>query len=366
VFVSASAGNSGPAPESVEHRGPWVTTVAASTSDRNFLSDLRLTASNGDTLTLTGASITSGISTPKPVVLATAVGSDALCITPIPANSLTNQIVVCQRGPNRILKSRNVFLGGGDGMILYNPTLLNVFTDNHWVPTVHLEFDAGAQLLAFLGSHSGVMATFSQSTARTVQGDTVTSFSSRGGPGQTLGVSKPDVTAPGLQILAGNTPTPATDLGGPPGELFQSIAGTSMSSPHVAGSAALIKDLHPTWTPGQIKSALMTTAKIDNLFKEDGVTPFTPFDAGSGRIDLRKAWDPGLTFDETAANYVTLQNHLWDANYPSLYVPTMPSETKVITFQALGWSRGNWQNCAELTSPAIFGTSTSCVSGKVN
>ncbi len=64
-----------------------------------------------------------------------------------------------------------------------------------------------------------------------MQGDRVTVFSSRGGPGQTLGVSKPDVTAPGLQILAYNTPTPATVAGGPPGELFMSIASTSMSSP---------------------------------------------------------------------------------------------------------------------------------------
>jgi subtilisin family serine protease len=330
VFVAASAGNSGPGPETVAHRGPWVTTVAASTSDRHFRSDLKLTAGNGDTLTLVGSSITPGLTTPRPVVLGTAVGTDALCVNPIPANSLTNEIVVCQRGPNRVLKSRNVFEGGGDGMILYNATLLNEFTDNHWVPTVHLENNAGAQLLAFLSSHSGVTATFTQSTARTVKGDVVTVFSSRGGPGQTLGVSKPDVTAPGLQILAGHTPTPATVFGGPPGELFQSIAGTSMSSPHVAGAAAMIKDIHPDWSPGQIKSALMTTAKDSNVFKEDGTTPFTPFDAGSGRIDLRKAWEPGLTFDESAADYIALQDHLWDANYPSLYVPTMPG---VITVQ---------------------------------
>ena len=90
-------------------------------------------------------------------------------------------------------------------------------------------------------------------------------FSSRGGPGQTLGVSKPDVTAPGVQILAGHTPMPATPLGGPPGQLFQAIDGTSMSSPHVAGAAALLQGLHPDWTPGQIKSALMLTAKVNGV-----------------------------------------------------------------------------------------------------
>ena len=118
------------------------------------------------------------------------------------------------------------------------------------------------------------------------------SFSSRGGPGQTLGVSKPDITAPGVQILAGASPQhlapPAGVALGPQGELFQAIAGTSMSSPHIAGSGALIKALHPDWTPGQIKSALMTTAWTQ-VVKEDGVTPATPFDDGSGRVDLNKA-----------------------------------------------------------------------------
>ena len=83
-------------------------------------------------------------------------------------------------------------------------------------------------------------------------------FSSRGPGGDWL---KPDITAPGVQILAGHTPTPETVVEGPPGQLFQAIAGTSMSSPHIAGSAALLFALHPDWSPGQVKSALMTTAK---------------------------------------------------------------------------------------------------------
>ncbi|MBA3280306.1 MAG: S8 family serine peptidase, partial [Geodermatophilaceae bacterium] len=86
---------------------------------------------------------------------------------------------------------------------------------------------------------------------------------------------------------------------GPPGQLFQAIAGTSMSSPHVAGSAALLVALHPDWTPGQIKSALMTTATTA-VVKEDTTTPADPFDFGAGRIDLTRAGDPGLTFYERA------------------------------------------------------------------
>jgi CARDB/Subtilase family len=68
-----------------------------------------------------------------------------------------------------------------------------------------------------------------------------------------------------------------------------------MSSPHVAGAAALVRSLNPDWTPGQIKSALMTTASTSGLVKEDGTTRFTPFDAGSGRLSLETLRSLGLT-----------------------------------------------------------------------
>src|SRR4029453_6868221 len=111
---------------------------------------------------------------------------------------------------------------------------------------------------------------------------------------------KPDVTAPGMQILAGNTPVPPppSESAGPPGEYYQAIAGTPMSSPPGAGSALLLRALHPNWTPGQVKSALMTTAKT-SVTNVDG-SAADPFDMGSGRIDLTKAGASPLSFDEIA------------------------------------------------------------------
>ncbi len=332
VFVAAAAGNSGPAPDTVEHREPWVTTVAASTTDRQFVSDLTLVSGDGASLTLQGASVTPAITTPTPVVFATEIGGDELCTVDFPENAAAGKIVICQRGVSgRVAKGEKVFNAGGVGMILYNspPLPQGVNTDNHFVPTVHLESDAAAELLAFMEAHTGVLASFTPGAPRAGQGDVIASFSSRGGPGQTLGVNKPDVAAPGSQILAGHTPQHADVAGGPQGELFQAVAGTSMASPHVAGAAALLRDLYPDWTPGQIKSALMTTAQADELFLEDGRTPFTPFDAGSGRIDLRQALDPGITFSEDAARFLELADRLWDANLPSLYVPVMPGEVTV-------------------------------------
>jgi hypothetical protein len=324
IFVAAAAGNSGPAANTTEHREPWTTTAGASTTNRRFESTVTLSA-GGASLTLRGASVTPGVSAPAAVV----IPMDDFCLAPFPPLSVAGRIVVCKRGTNaRVEKSFNVAQGGAAGMILYNPTPFGLATDNHFVPSVHLENTDGAALLAFLAAHPGTRATFTAGVAAPAQGDVMADFSSRGGSGLTLGVTKPDIVAPGVQILAGSSARPATVVGGAPGQLFQAIQGTSMSSPHIAGAAALLVALHPDWTPGKIKSALMTTA-LASVLKEDGVTPASAFDFGSGRVDLSRAGDPGLVFDESGANYVALQSHLWDANYPSLFVPAFLGELSV-------------------------------------
>lgn len=326
LFVAASAGNAGPGLDTTDHRGPWVTTVAASTSDRAFKNSVTLTSSDGAELTVTGDSITGGIADPTPVVTST----DTLCLAPIPAAVAQGKIVACQRGSNaRVEKGYNVMQGGGVGMILYNPpTITDVETDNHFIPTSHMNWNEGSQVLDFLASHPNVMGTMTAGSPSEAAGDVLATFSSRGGPGQVLGVNKPDITAPGVQILAGASPQHVELASGPQGELFQAIAGTSMSSPHIAGSAALLKALHPDWSPSQIKSALMTSAK-ETVVKDDGVTPATPFEVGAGRVDLNNAGSVGLTFNETADGYRTLETELWKANYPSLYVPIMPGKITV-------------------------------------
>jgi subtilisin family serine protease len=321
VFVAASAGNEGPDADTVNHRAPWVTTVAASTENRSFLSAITLVSTDKGKLKLTGVSITDGIDSPTPVVVDVA---DPRCLDATPDGTFAGKIVVCERGTNaRLEKSYNVQQRGGVGMILYNNLPdQDVESDNHWVPSVHLTNADGLALLRFVRNHAQVTVAFPAGEAKTDQGDVMGAFSSRGGTAFAFGISKPDVTAPGIQILAGMTPQPAAaPENGPPGEFFQAIAGTSMSSPHIAGSAALLKALHPEWTPGQIKSALMTTASTKKLVKEDGVTPFTAFDAGSGRVDLRAAPAPGLTFDVPASDYANHVNDLWNVNYPSVYIP---------------------------------------------
>lgn len=349
VLVSASAGNSGPGADTVGHREPWTMTVGASTSDRHFLSTVTATG-GGETLELTGASVTSGIATATDVVIAPDTDDDdGTCNDPFAPGTFNGEIVVCERGTvARVAKSFNVAAGGAGGLLLYNPTLQGLATDNHFIPSVHLEVDEGVALLDFIDTHGDVQATFTDGESTEVPGDVMAAFSSRGGDGQSLGISKPDVTAPGVQILAGHTPLPENEVGGLPGQLFQAIQGTSMSSPHNAGAAALLAALHPDWSPGQIKSALMTTALVDGVTKEDGSTSADAFDMGSGRIDLSRAGSPGFTFDESAANYLALEETLWEANYPSLFIPNMPGLVTVERTITSQLSRGaKWTTTVE-------------------
>ncbi len=283
VFVSASAGNEGPGAGTANHLSPWVTTVGASTQTREFQSTLTVNGRRRDRGVHRGVDHRRGRPAAHRAVLGGAVQQRAVRC-PGRAGTFTGMIVACERGVvARVEKGFNVLQGGAAGMVLYNPTLADVETDNHWLPTVHLA--DGTDLVAFLNANPGATASFTGGVATDGQGDVMAAFSSRGPGGLFI---KPDVTAPGVQILAGHTPVPESVIEGPPGEYFQAIAGTSMSSPHNAGAAILMMASHPDWTPGQVKSALMTTATED-VVKEDLVTPADPLDFGSGRIVIDTA-----------------------------------------------------------------------------
>jgi len=337
-LANASAGNSGPGAATSDHGGPWENTVGASYPSRLYLTTLHLVASNADTADFTGSSITQPVSSATPVVMATDVAghaTDSTCTNAFASGSVSGQIVACARGnpAGRAASSFAVMQGGAAGMILYNPAHQDLFTDNFWVPTVMLDGGTTPQVphdttpfLNFMSSHTGVTATWVTGAATdTSAGDVMTTFSSRGPLGDWI---KPDITAPGIEILAGNSAEPSSDevASGPPGENFQAIAGTSMSAPHATGIAALVFAAHPSWTPGQVKSAMMTSS-LQDVLKPDGVTPADPFNDGAGSIRANRAVKPTVTFDESAADYAALASDPLgriDANIPSVNAPTMP------------------------------------------
>jgi subtilisin family serine protease len=308
VFVSASAGNDGPGASTVAHNGPWVTTVAAGTHDRVF--NASVTLGNGQTFA--GAGLGAAVPS-SPLVVSTAVGLAGadptevrLCFpgTLDPAK-VTGTIVVCDRGVNpRTDKSLAVQQAGGVGMVLANVAPSSLNADIHFVPTVHVNETAGAAIKAYVAATASPTASLSEGVLEQgARAPFVASFSSRGpalaGQGDLL---KPDIMAPGVDVLAAVAPV------GHHGRDFDFISGTSMSSPHVAGLGALLRDAHPSWSPMAIKSALLTSASVrDNTgqpIATDTGGATNAFGYGSGQATPNAAVDPGLVYDSGISDWL--------------------------------------------------------------
>jgi subtilisin family serine protease len=320
VHVATSNGNAGPGASTVGSPAsvPWLTSVGASHHSRMFQGSAKL----GDGTEYFGASVTHGVGPAKLVdaaQLRNELCSPDVRFTPPPRGA----IVLCKGAVGRAAKSRAVTEQGGVGMILYNDADHQTLpSDNHFVPTVHVSNADGLAIKAYIASTApgvgGGKSLGKMAKAELFGGEAVERevapfmayFSSRGPVGSpaSADIIKPDVTAPGVQILAANSPAPGFDVAG---ELFQAIQGTSMSSPHVAGLFALLEDAHPTWTPAMAKSALMTTAYQDGVFKQDQVTPADPFDMGAGHVDGSGAasapnsmFSPGIVYNATLGSYL--------------------------------------------------------------
>lgn len=298
VFVSASAGNSGPASGTVAHPSPWLTTVAAGTHNRDGQGSVTL----GNGVTYTGASVASAVG-PAPLIdsvnagLAGAPAGDVqLCVpgTLDPAK-VTGKIVLCLRGViARVDKSRAVQLAGGVGMVMYNNPDSSLNADFHFVPTVHVNSASGLAIKAYAAT-AGPTARINASTIVTnAPAPFTASFSSRGpSPAASGDILKPDVIAPGQDILAAVAPP------GNSGRDFNLLSGTSMSAPHVAGLAALLMQKYPAWSPMAVKSALMTSGGdvLDGGTPAPSTNPVLIFRQGAGHVRPNNAADPGLVFD---------------------------------------------------------------------
>jgi hypothetical protein len=211
---------------------------------------------------------------------------------------VAGKIVVCDRGvTGRVNKSLAVKEAGGVGMILLNTSPNSLNADFHSVPTVHLADTDRTAVKAFAAG-AGATATINQAQiVFNAPAPFTASFSSRGpllaGSGNLL---KPDVIAPGQDIIAAVAPP------GNGGQLFNLYSGTSMSSPHVAGLAALLRDLHPTWSPMTIKSALMTSSS--DVLDGPNTNPLVIFRQGAGHVKPNNAADPGLVYDSNVNDWL--------------------------------------------------------------
>ncbi|GKV04487.1 hypothetical protein SLEP1_g16642 [Rubroshorea leprosula] len=368
ILISCSAGNGGPYSSSLINIAPWITTVGAGTLDRDFPTHVTL----GDGQKYSGVSLYNGKTTSNsmvPIVYAANVSNSSsgnLCLsgTLIPAK-VAGKIVLCDRGGSfRVEKGLVVKEAGGVGMILANTEFYGeeLVADAHILPSSAVGEKTGDAIKKYISTEANPTATIvPEGTELGVQpSPVVAAFSSRGPNPITMEVLKPDIIAPGVNILAGWSGAAApTGLEEDKRRVkFNIISGTSMSCPHVSGIAALLKAAHPEWSPAAIRSALMTTAYSaykDGKPIQDVATgqPATPFDYGAGHVDPVEALDPGLVYDNSVDDYLDFlcalgyssthikrvtnrhftcdssKNYsLADFNYPSISVPLQSASGK--------------------------------------
>lgn len=317
IFVATSAGNGGPGASTTPKHAPWYTAVAAAEHGRTVAYDKSIgdfAGGDSELGTLTGASNSGGIT--ASIVYAGDFenpndpdGDSAQCLQPFPADTFSGEIVVCDRGAiARVQKAINVADGGAAGYVLANLDggATSVNSDAYVVPGIHIDSSQGDMLRTWLASGEGHSATIAEASGELViddsRVDVLAGFSSKG-PSGTISTLTPTVTGPGVNIYAAYADQHfGHDGNGPAPSDYDYLSGTSMSSPHVAGAAALVKSAKPGWSPDNIRSALAMTA-TPTVKKEDGVTAGDWFDMGSGRIQVDQAVKAGLVMDESADNY---------------------------------------------------------------
>jgi subtilisin family serine protease len=359
VFVAASAGNSGPTASTVAHISPWLASVAAGTHDRSGTGTVTL----GNGAQHQGASLTPAVGS-SPLISATDAGVAGAhpdlvrqCFSANPLDGkpvldpakVAGKIVVCQRGGAspvpanaRVDKSAAVKAAGGVGMILFNVAANSLNADLHSISTVHVDHVVGPTIDAYAKT-AGATAALSQATVtRAAPAPDTASFSSRG-PSRAGGgdILKPDFMLPGQDILASVAPP------GNAGKDFDIYSGTSMSSPHVAGAAALLTQAHPDWSPAAMRSAMATTASTAL------VLAYNPFNAGSGHVRPNLMVNPGLVYDAGFDDYLAFLKgqklccaatasipalDASDLNQPSLAVGDLAGNTYRVG--SLTWSDG--------------------------
>ncbi|CBI33725.3 unnamed protein product, partial [Vitis vinifera] len=316
-----------PSPYSLSNVAPWITTVGAGTLDRDFPAFVSL----GNGKNYSGVSLYRGDPLPGTLLPFVYAGNASnapngnLCMTnTLIPEKVAGKMVMCDRGVNpRVQKGSVVKAAGGIGMVLANTGTNGeeLVADAHLLPATAVGQKSGDAIKSYLFSdHDATVTILFEGTKVGIQpSPVVAAFSSRGPNSITPDILKPDLIAPGVNILAGwsgavgptGLPTDKRHVD------FNIISGTSMSCPHISGLAGLLKAAHPEWSPAAIRSALMTTAYTNYKSGQkiqDVATgkPSTAFDHGAGHVDPVSALNPGLIYDLTVDDYL---NFLCAINY---------------------------------------------------
>jgi len=326
IVVSASAGNTSATITNpvgqVNHLGPWVMTVAASTHDENVLALVSVTGPGSPPSNIAGVSAGQGSTTPVGSVLTNvplksfpANIEGCTAGTPFPASYFANSMAYIRRGTcNFSEKITNAVNAGAIFVLIGNnqvgPISMNTTGAPATVPAYSVVQGPGDAIRDFIAANPNTATASFDPTQK--KGDVLTDFSLRGPTATALNITKPDITGPGEQIYAAlSDPTQ-----------YGFLSGTSMSSPHLAGSAILVRAAHPSWTPMDVKSALQLTAKITG-FDDDASSAWDPDDVGNGRVDLTKAAKAALTMNESVANFLAANPSGGSISTKVLNIPSM-------------------------------------------
>ncbi|MDR9390250.1 MAG: S8 family serine peptidase [Wenzhouxiangella sp.] len=290
AFVT-SAGNSGPGAGTMGSPGnaPWTMAVGNSTHDRTvgLLVDVA-TITNIAAVPGDGPSVGSDITSPARRV--DNISDDLKACDALPADSLTGEIAVIERGGCFFsVKIKNAEEAGAVAVLMVNnvagPPIPMATGGETTIPAVMIGRSVGQQVLSALasGPQSATIEAGNQAVIDEAFADQMASSSSRGPNVKAAGTMKPNVVAPGSAILGAFVPD---------ADSVNFLTGTSMASPHVAGAAALLRAIHPDWGVDAVFSALQTTAVIESITSGD--QPATIHDRGAGRIRVDRAARVGL------------------------------------------------------------------------
>ncbi|KAI3518652.1 hypothetical protein L1887_07459 [Cichorium endivia] len=312
ISVIFSAGNNGPDPSLVQNVAPWSTCVGASSIDRNFPTRILL----DNSLSFTGESLNTKHIEANLVGARTFFRGGICRVSRWRNNDAAGAVILCFSTPGAVqIEEAEVaaWVANATGLIFVDsPT--RQYVDVDIIPTIRVNMIQGTKMNHYLSQRTSTPKVHvfpSKTVIRESPAPVVADFSSRGPNSISPDILKPDITAPGVSILAawppGIPPTSASIDERSVEWNFES--GTSMSCPHVSGVVALIKSLHPDWSPSAIKSALMTTAYTrdmnhDTILSGGTNEEATPFDIGAGHINPLKAIDPGLIYDLKADDYI--------------------------------------------------------------
>lgn len=305
VVVVTSAGNSGPAAQTVGCPGCIESgiTVASTTTGRFFANSVTLAGGTpqlavpGSTFGATIAGLTADPKA-KLVDAAKAAPTNALGCNAFPADTFKDSFALISRGTcSFTIKINNAMAAGAKGAIIVQnndgqPTPMS--SPDTTIPNVMITKADAAKLVTAITADPTKQVTISRFASKLINPqfvDNMSDFSSRGPDGDN-NILKPDMGAPGGNILSGTSPDASED-----GATFELMSGTSMAAPHVAGAAAIMQQKFPKWTAVEIKTALTSTS-VNGLKKEDSINATTPFDIGAGRLDLSRAVKAAATFDK--------------------------------------------------------------------